>query len=108
MDDGTWAVELRTADRLPFKRPPIGTRLELPGEAHAELVAAYLGSRRLGLARLTLGEPVERYLRRHGRPIRYAYLGRDYPIDAYQTVFAREPGGAEMPSAGRPFTTELL
>jgi S-adenosylmethionine:tRNA ribosyltransferase-isomerase len=26
----------------------------------------------------------------------------------YQTVFAREPGSAEMPSAGRPFTTELV
>src|SRR5204863_4989398 len=26
----------------------------------------------------------------------------------YQTVFAREPGSAEMPSAGRPFTAELV
>ena len=26
----------------------------------------------------------------------------------YQTVFATEPGSAEMPSAGRPFTTELV
>ncbi len=106
--DGSWAVELRTADLLPFKRPPIGTRLELPGGAHAEIVAAYLGSDRLGLARLSLGEPVEQYLRRHGRPIRYGYLGRDYPIDAYQTAFALEPGSAEMPSAGRPFTAELV
>ena len=74
--DGRWAVELRTDDLLPFKRPPIGTRLELPGGAHAEIVAAYLGSDRLGLARLSLGEPLEQYLRRHGRPIRYGYLGR--------------------------------
>jgi S-adenosylmethionine:tRNA ribosyltransferase-isomerase len=104
----TWAVELRTGDLLPFKRPPIGTRLELPGGAHAELVAAYLGSERLGLARLWLGEPVERYLRRHGCPIRYRYLGGQWPIDAYQTVFALETGSAEMPSAGRPFTAELV
>ncbi len=106
--DGSWAVELRTVDLLPFKRPPIGTRLELPDGAHAELVADYLGSDRLGLARLSLGEPVERYLRRHGRPIRYAYQDREYPVDAYQTAFAREPGSAEMPSAGRPFTPELV
>ena len=39
-----------------------------------------------------------------GRPIRYGYVrGRTRP-SAYQTVFAREPGSAEMPSAGRPFT----
>jgi S-adenosylmethionine:tRNA ribosyltransferase-isomerase len=106
--DGSWAVELRTTDHLPFKRPPRGTRLELPAGGHAELVAAYLGSDRLGVARLTVGEPLERYLRRHGRPIRYSYLGRDWPIDAYQTVFARQPGSAEIPSAGRPFTAELV
>jgi S-adenosylmethionine:tRNA ribosyltransferase-isomerase len=31
-----------------------------------------------------------------------------WPLDAYQTVFALEPGSAEMPSAGRPFTAELV
>jgi S-adenosylmethionine:tRNA ribosyltransferase-isomerase len=105
---GTWAVELRTADRRPVRRPEIGTRLELPDGAHAEVVAAYLGSDRLALARLSLGEPVEAYLSRHGRPIRYRHLERDFPLDAYQTAFALEPGSAEMPSAGRPFTPELV
>jgi S-adenosylmethionine:tRNA ribosyltransferase-isomerase len=71
-------------------------------------VAAYLGSDRLGVARLTLGMPTPRYLARHGRPIRYWYLTGEWPIGAYQTVFALEPGSAEMPSAGRPFTTEIV
>ncbi|HEY7009185.1 MAG TPA: S-adenosylmethionine:tRNA ribosyltransferase-isomerase, partial [Jatrophihabitantaceae bacterium] len=31
-----------------------------------------------------------------------------YSAAAYQTVFAREPGSAEMPSAGRPFTAALV
>ena len=31
-----------------------------------------------------------------------------FPLADYQTVFAREPGSAEMPSAGRPFTAELV
>lgn len=106
--DGHWVVELRTPERLPFGRPPIGTTLELPGGAHAELVAAYLASDRLAVARLALGEPVEPYLHRHGHPIRYGYVGRAWPIAAYQTVFAREPGSAEMPSAGRPFTTTMV
>ncbi len=48
------------------------------------------------------------YLARHGRPIRYRYVRRDRPIAAYQTVFADEPGSAEMPSAARPFSAELV
>jgi S-adenosylmethionine:tRNA ribosyltransferase-isomerase len=106
--EDTWVVELRTMDQRPYRRPPIGTRLDMPGGAHAEYVGAYPRSRRLGLARLALGEPVEGYLNRHGRPIRYGYVAREHPLDAYQTVFAREPGSAEMPSAGRPFTPELV
>ncbi|MGD0056059.1 MAG: S-adenosylmethionine:tRNA ribosyltransferase-isomerase, partial [Acidimicrobiales bacterium] len=29
-------------------------------------------------------------------------------IEMYQNVYATEPGSAEMPSAGRPFTTEMI
>jgi S-adenosylmethionine:tRNA ribosyltransferase-isomerase len=51
-------------------------------------------------------------LRRHGRPIRYAYTERDQPLSAYQTVFALPyadgAGSAEMPSAARPFTPGLV
>jgi S-adenosylmethionine:tRNA ribosyltransferase-isomerase len=103
-----WVVELRTVERAPLRPPAMGTRLELPGGASAELVAPYLGSSRLSVARLALGEPVEDYLRRHGRPIRYRHTEVALPIDAYQTIFAREPGSAEMPSAARPFTAELV
>jgi S-adenosylmethionine:tRNA ribosyltransferase-isomerase len=71
------------------------------------LVAPYEGSTRLVLARLDLPAPVDTYLREHGHPIRYDYAG-DWPIDAYQTVFAVDPGSAEMPSAARPFTPELV
>ena len=106
--DGTWLVELRTGDRRPYPRPPIGARLELPGGAHAELVARFAGSERLSVARVECDAPLEDYLRRHGRPIRYGYVPEPWPLDAYQTVFALEPGSAEMPSAGRPFTTELV
>jgi S-adenosylmethionine:tRNA ribosyltransferase-isomerase len=106
--DGTWLVELRTSDQLPFARPPVGARLDLPGRGHAELLARFAGGERLSVARFELDEPLEDYLQRHGRPIRYGYVPAPWPIDAYQTVFALEPGSAEMPSAGRPFTTELV
>ena len=29
---------------------------------------------------------------RYGRPIQYSYVGDDWPLDAFQTVYAREPG----------------
>jgi S-adenosylmethionine:tRNA ribosyltransferase-isomerase len=105
--DLLWVVELRTVQRRPL-RAPVGARLELPGGAGAELLAPYLGSSRLSVASLSLGEPVEAYLARHGHPIRYRHTRADLPIGAYQTVFAREPGSAEMPSAARPFTAELV
>ncbi len=106
--DGNWVVELRTSDRAPHLRPPVGARLALAGGVHAEFVARFAGSERLAVARFELAEPLEDYLRRHGRPIRYGYVPEPWPLEAYQTVFAREHGSAEMPSAGRPFTAELV
>jgi S-adenosylmethionine:tRNA ribosyltransferase-isomerase len=47
-------------------------------------------------------------LLRHGQAIRYSYVPRPWPISAYQTVFGSRPGSAEMPSASRPFTAELV
>src|SRR5204863_149591 len=48
------------------------------------------------------------YLDRNGFPIRYKYVPDRWPSSMYQTVFATEPGSAEMPSAARPFTPELV
>jgi S-adenosylmethionine:tRNA ribosyltransferase-isomerase len=108
MRDARWVVELRTTERQPLRAPRTDTRLHLPGGGTAELLAPYLGSSRLSVARLSLGEPVEAYLRRHGHPIRYSHTPDERPIDDYQTVFALHPGSAEMPSAARPFTAELV
>ena len=88
-------------------RPASGSTL--PGGATAELVAPVRG-RRAAVAR---PRPRRRARagatsRRHGQPIRYGYVPREWPLDAYQTAFATEPGSAEMPSAGRPFTPELI
>src|SRR4030095_7062533 len=47
-------------------------------------------------------------LHRAGRPVRYAYVPRPWPLHHYQTLFAAGPGSAEMASAGRPFTVQTL
>ena len=48
------------------------------------------------------------YLHAYGRPISYGYLQGRWPLESYQFVFARDPGSAEMASAGRPFTQGLV
>ncbi|MEW1908353.1 S-adenosylmethionine:tRNA ribosyltransferase-isomerase [Kitasatospora sp. NPDC085895] len=83
-----------------------GLRITLPGGAVAELTAPF--TPRLWHARLTLPGELTGYLARHGRAVRYGYVDRDWPIEAYRTVFAAVPGSSEMPSAARPFTTETV
>jgi S-adenosylmethionine:tRNA ribosyltransferase-isomerase len=116
--DGTRVVELRTA---PDARDPIlngspEERLVLTGGGALTLLDPYPhdgsspGGRgnRLWRARVEIEEPLADYLRRVGRPISYGYLRERFRIEHYQTVFALHPGSAEMPSAGRPFTPELV
>jgi S-adenosylmethionine:tRNA ribosyltransferase-isomerase len=81
--------------------------LILPAAATARIIAPYAVPR-LWLAHLDLPAPLETYLTKHGHPIRYAYVPRSWPISAYRNVYADELGSAEMPSAGRPFTPELI
>jgi S-adenosylmethionine:tRNA ribosyltransferase-isomerase len=102
-----WIVELRASER-PFLSGREGDELMLPAGGRATLVAPYAGGRRLWLARLDLPEPLAAYLHRHGQPIRYGYVPREWPLSAYQNSFALEHGSAEMPSAGRPLTAELV
>jgi S-adenosylmethionine:tRNA ribosyltransferase-isomerase len=66
------------------------------------------GGVRLWLAALALPCPLENYLARRGFPIRYAYVPRHWPSKYYQTVYATEMGSAEMPSAGRAFTPDVI
>jgi S-adenosylmethionine:tRNA ribosyltransferase-isomerase len=84
--------------------------VDLLGAGRVHLHARFAGSLRLWLASAELGDGVRLtdFLAAHGRPIRYRHVPREWPLDAYQTVFAREPGSVEMPSAARPFTTELV
>jgi S-adenosylmethionine:tRNA ribosyltransferase-isomerase len=116
LDDGSWLVELRPPGRAtgPVTDAQPGERIGLP--AGAALTLSVPGTpapgtaavRRLWQARVAVEGDVRAYLAAHGRPITYAYLTGSWPLAMYQTVFARDPGSAEMPSAGRPFSTELV
>jgi S-adenosylmethionine:tRNA ribosyltransferase-isomerase len=93
----------------PALSPPGGERmlLRIP-DGTVELLAPYRDSRRLWIARFDIALPIIDYLHRFGRPIAYSYISGRFPISAYQTVYARNEGSAEMPSAGRAFTKPLL
>jgi S-adenosylmethionine:tRNA ribosyltransferase-isomerase len=134
-EDGRHVIELRR-DGARFDGGRAGEMLSLPAGASATLLAPYLagparavrdlaaswrgssggGARRpptattrLWLATLDTGAlELHDYLDRHGAPIRYAHTRGEHPLADYQTIFALHPGSAEMPSAARPFTPELV
>jgi S-adenosylmethionine:tRNA ribosyltransferase-isomerase len=124
LDDGAWVVEVRpagsSAGPVADLRPGDVIALDgggaaLDDRASLDDSAALIidrprpaGQTRLWEARPRIDGGVSWFLTRHGRPIRYAYVPRQWPLPEYQTVFAREPGSAEMPSAGRPFTAALV
>ena len=96
-------VELRKlsgATSLPYHETRAG-ELRLPGGGLIDLLTPYpagASGARLWLARADLPATFPEYLATWGRPIRYRHTDAPYPLDAYQTIFARIPGSAEMPS----------
>ncbi len=108
--DGTWVVELRTPDGSgPVLDAIAGETVRLTGGAEIVLVANEIGPiRRLWRAHPEAATPIETHLATFGRPITYAYLRGRWPLAKYQTIFAREPGSAEMPSAARPFSERVV
>jgi S-adenosylmethionine:tRNA ribosyltransferase-isomerase len=113
-----WVVELRPAvnatGHLTDIRP--GERIEMSGGGAIVIRSSYpepgVAGARLWTAQVILEGPgvrgVVSYLSRYGRAIKYSYVPRQWPLSYYQTVFARIPGSAEMPSAARPFSAELV
>ena len=116
--DGSRVVELRSAPAAaaPVLDGAAGETVRLTGGGRVRLVAPYPGpgsspttlGNRLWRARLLVPGAEEDYLAQAARPISYGYLSDRFGLDQYQTVFARHAGSAEMPSAARPFTPELV
>ena len=120
--DRTYVVELRCSDgscRIHDARA--GEIISLADGATVTLRSAHpdrvmrVGSR-LWRAAFAVPSTVEQHMARHGRPISYGYVTGPPPLEAYQTVFARpradggrgQMASAEMASAGRPFTHQMV
>jgi S-adenosylmethionine:tRNA ribosyltransferase-isomerase len=113
LDDGDWVVEVRLpANDGPAADVEVGEVLRLPGGVRLAVRESYphagVAGSRLWRTAPTPAESRPAYLARYGRPIRYGYLTAPTGLADLQTVYADEPGSAEMPSAGRPLTDRLL
>jgi len=129
LDDGGWAVEPRPPGPAtgPLEDVRPGETIALPGGALLYVVepwpaptparprlwrAQVIRSRGVEVSRsggeVSRSRGVEALLQQFGRPITYAYVRGRWPLEAYQTVFGVDPGSAEMPSAGRPFTSSMV
>ena len=115
LERNRWVIELRKragCGTKPYFDAHAGDAVALPAGGRARLDGPYLRASgapaRLWVAVLALPLEVHAYLARYGFPIRYGYVGARWPLASYQTVFATDPGSAEMPSAGRPFTAEIV
>jgi S-adenosylmethionine:tRNA ribosyltransferase-isomerase len=111
LDANRWVVEPRRLSVASTERwggTPPPSRVLLRGRASLTLDQPYGTGNRLWVAQVDLGNDPLAWLETHGRPIQYGYSPHRWPLQAYQNVYATEPGSAEMPSAGRPFTAELI
>jgi S-adenosylmethionine:tRNA ribosyltransferase-isomerase len=110
LEEGLWTVEVREpSGHGSLPGPDLAPQLLiLAGGGELMLLSHPDYSQRMWLARLQVPGDLQSYLAEDGRPIRYRYAAAPWDLEAYQTVYAREPGSVEMPSAGRPFTTQLL
>ena len=116
LDDGDAVVELRTAPDAARAAADARARARWCGSATYAWSSASRGpagpSSPTGtgnrLWRASVRGDLDRQLDWNGRPIAYGYLDRRYPLEDYQTVFGTRPGSAEMASAARPFTHELV
>jgi len=104
--EGDW--HLRTEER---PAPPIlrtGDVLQLDG-VRATVVSVWYPSPRLVELRFDAeGAALWSALYRLGRPIQYAHLEAGLALSDVQTVYASRPWAAELPSAGRPLSWEVL
>jgi S-adenosylmethionine:tRNA ribosyltransferase-isomerase len=115
LPSGEWVIEVREPDTTgtkPFPDAQISEIYQLSGGGSLTLIepfgVPFNGRVRLWRAELKLPMSLDTYLKHYGNPIRYRYVPQTWDSRYYQTVYVTEMGSAEMPSAGRAFTPEII
>jgi S-adenosylmethionine:tRNA ribosyltransferase-isomerase len=110
LPDGSWLALLVCEQGDPFGCGlRAGMQIEFADGLAATVLERDANISRLWKLRFSIsGTELIDLIYRLGKPIRYEYVSAPWNLDYYQTVYATEPGSAEMPSAGRAFTWKLL
>jgi S-adenosylmethionine:tRNA ribosyltransferase-isomerase len=110
LPDGSWLALLVCEQGNPFGCGlRAGMQIEFADGLAATVLERDASISRLWKLRFSIsGTELIDLIYRLGKPIRYEYVSGPWDLDYYQTVYATEPGSAEMPSAGRAFTWKLL
>lgn len=95
----------RTEHRPPPPALVVGTTVRV-GALDAVVIAAR--GRVVELAARATGDALWQALYASGRPVQYAHRALPLPLWSVQTAYAARPWSAEMPSAGRPLTWDVL
>jgi S-adenosylmethionine:tRNA ribosyltransferase-isomerase len=85
-----------------------GECVMLPGGGRARFLGLHRASRRMWITQVELPLPYFDYFARYGRPIAYSHVTELWPMETFQTTYARAVGSSEMPSAGRPLTGPMI
>lgn len=101
-----WLAEPRWNPSQPGPLPLEKGKVIEAGGVRGRLITPYPGLPRLWF--IQFEADLTPAMLHQGQPIRYGYLDGEYPLAVYQTIFADQPGSAEGPSAGFPFTKFVL
>ncbi len=114
MNGQEWLIEIREVvgnKTVRWKNGEAGMVFQLPSAGNITLKQKFYRNQQwldLWIADFQVEQPVNTYLAAHALPIQYEKLNNPYPLTYYQTWFSFHPGSAEMPSASRGFTTDLV
>jgi S-adenosylmethionine:tRNA ribosyltransferase-isomerase len=103
---GLWLAEPRWSSQKPGPLPLRSGDKITVADISGQLVMQFPGLDRLWFIQFEVS--LEETISRVGEPIRYAYVNESFSLDNYQTIFAKIPGSAEMPSAAYPFTERVV
>jgi S-adenosylmethionine:tRNA ribosyltransferase-isomerase len=109
-------VEVRLAEHLPddswyalIVSKQLPGKIVFNGRIFAEVLDPHPWNDSVWRIRFSInGNALLNELYRMGEPVRYEYVAQPWDLRYYQTVYALQPGSAEMPSAGRAFTWRML
>ncbi|HEU0035300.1 MAG TPA: S-adenosylmethionine:tRNA ribosyltransferase-isomerase [Kofleriaceae bacterium] len=103
LGDGDWRT--RTEDRGAPPPLAVGDRVTI-GALAATVVA--VAGRHVELVAAATEDVLWQALYASGAPVQYAHRTEALPLWSVQTAYAARPWAAEMPSAGRPLTWDVI